>query len=264
MVLDGGSADREFAGDLFVGMALRDEGQDLVLARGERRRRTRRVGLVQQAGEAAEHRSSDVRRALHSARHGVAQCTVKLIGAALPRDIAGKTGGGAGKYLVAGLIQPKGHELAAGTGLFDQPRRCSGGGLAQIDEHDIGIRVGDPRHSARVHIDSIDQQHARTALQGRGQAFAHQMHRACNGHPDIARNRYRRTQARQRHDALGPMSLHLYPPRGLGKFEPARVGEAIRPLQNLPNGSKQLQTAGPFGRAKALFIKLTKSNVAQL
>jgi hypothetical protein len=32
------------------------------------------------------------------------------------------------------------------------------------------------------------------------------MYWACNGHPNIGRNRYRRTQARQRHDGLGAMS----------------------------------------------------------
>src|SRR5262252_2428308 len=43
VVLDGGGADPELARDLLVGAALRDERQDLALARGQRRQRGRRL-----------------------------------------------------------------------------------------------------------------------------------------------------------------------------------------------------------------------------
>src|SRR6516162_7059448 len=88
-----------------------------------------------------------MRRAMHAARHRVEQCAVEIFGAAMPRDIAAKSGSGAGKDLVAGFVQRKGHELTAGTGLLDQSRRRIGSGLAQIDEHDVGLCLRDFRQS---------------------------------------------------------------------------------------------------------------------
>ena len=88
-----------------------------------------------------------MRRAVHTPVHHLHQGAVTLFGAAVASDIAAKACG-AGKDMVIGLVQCKGDEPGPRADSFDRPRCRSGIRLAQIDEHDIGLRRGDFRMSA--------------------------------------------------------------------------------------------------------------------
>ena len=109
-----------------------------------------------------------MRRAMHAARHCLLQGAVQLVGAALPRDIAGKASSSAGKDVAIGLVQRKGHELGAGVGSFDQPRGRDRIGLAQIDEHDIDFCIRNDRDPWSVQLDCVDHDYAVAGTQALG------------------------------------------------------------------------------------------------
>jgi hypothetical protein len=136
----------------------------------------------------AEHCRGDLRRAVQAAFNCVHHGAVELAGAALTPDIAAIAGGGACKNVVVLLVESKSDQLGAGADRFDQSSGSGGVGLAQIDEDDIGLLVGDLCNAAWVQINDIDHHDVVAVAQGRGQAVPYQMKGARDDQPNGLRD----------------------------------------------------------------------------
>jgi hypothetical protein len=135
---------------------------------------------------------------------------LELVSAAFSGDMAAEAGVGAGKDVIVGLVECEGDESGRKANSLDCPRCRIGIGLAQIEEDDIGLCVGDLCDALRAQIDDVDRYDMSTAAQGGGQPIPHQMNRACdhepNGHPDF---RMRTPQC-----PCNGVFRHLRPPLG--------------------------------------------------